>query len=243
MPRFFVSPELLSSDSVDLTGPLAHQISHVLRLSPGDAITLLDDSGWEYQATLATVSGKQASARITGRTQPATEPRVRVSLFQALVTEQKLDWVLQKGTELGVAAFCPIVTERSLPARAGEAKLPRWRRIVTEAAEQSGRTRLPSVAAPRILSDCLPPPTGVLALLGAVGVEATPLPRVLAALAAPPAEVWLLIGPEGGFTAEEVALAREAGVQPIAVGPRILRTETAGLAAAAALMYALGEWN
>jgi 16S rRNA (uracil1498-N3)-methyltransferase len=251
MHNFFVASDILAHDSVVLTGPIAHQLSRVLRLTPGEHIVLLDDSGWACEAQLEQVGPDRALARILSRSQPQTEPRVHLTLCQALVTENKMDWILQKGVELGVSAFVPLTTQRSLPARAGN-KLARWQRIVTEAAEQAGRARLPTIAAPRPLAACLPPerrspdrppPDDALALIGWVSAEAEPLAQVLRALPAPPARVALFIGPEGGFTTEEAAQARAAGVRPVAFGPRTLRTETAGLAATAALLYALGEWG
>ena len=243
MQRFFVPPEWLAADPVVLTGPLAHQLSRVLRLAPGEQIILLDDTGWAYEALLEHVAPERALARIVARTQPRTEPRVHLTLCQALIAEQKLDWVLQKGVELGVSTFVPLATQRSLPARAGANKLARWQRIVTEAAEQSGRARLPRVEAPRAFADCLPPPEDALALIGWVDAEAEPLGQVLHALASPPSRVWLFIGPEGGFAPDEVQWARAAGVRAVSFGPRTLRTETAGLAATSALLYALGDWD
>ncbi len=243
MQRFFVPPEILAADPVVLSGPLAHQLCHVLRLEAGAHIALLDDSGWEYAAELLHVTPQRTEAHIIARTRPDTEPRVRVTLYQALVSEQKLDWVLQKGTELGVSAFVPVVTARSLPARAGVSKLARWRRILTEAAEQSGRTRLPTVAAPQLLTGCLPPPPETLALMGVADGECTPLPEVLRGVPQRSASLALFIGPEGGFAPDEVERARAVGVRMVSFGPRTLRTETAGLAAVAALMCTLGEWE
>jgi len=242
MQRFFIAPETLEHDPVVLSGPVAHQLCHVLRLQPGTRIALLDDTGWQYTAELLHVTPQRAEARILSRQRPQTEPSVHITLYQALVVAHKLEWVLQKGTELGVSAFVPLVTARSLPARAGASKLARWQRIVTEASEQSGRVRRPRVESPRALTACLPV-TADLALLGAVDDRATPLSAVLEARAERPRTIALFIGPEGGLAPDEIEAARASGIHPISLGPRTLRTETAGLAAVAALMYALGEWQ
>ncbi len=236
-----------------LAGPLAQQISRVLRLRPGEHITLLDDSGWAYEAELVSVAPARATARLVGRTQPQTEPRVRLMLYQALAREQKLDWVLQKGTELGISVFAPVTTERSVVgarAYAGRAKLERWQRIVIEAAEQSGRARLPQVMPIRSFHEtCEPPPPGVLALIASVSAEARPLGPALRSAgigdqhAQPLREIRLYIGPEGDFTFDEVALARQTGIVPVSLGPRILRTETAGLVTFSAILYGLGEFG
>ena len=247
MHRFFVSPECLQGETISLTGPLARRLSRVLRLCPGDQVILLDDSGWAYKVELEGVGPDQVAAHLVGASQPQTEPSTRLLLYQALPKAKKLDWVLQKGTELGVSTFVPLLAQRSVVRREerdAERKLARWRRIVTEAAEQSGRARLPKVLPPRsFVEACETPPPGALALMARVGDEAMPLGRALRPLLdrAAPLEVRLFVGPEGGFSPGEVARARQAGIVPVSLGPRVLRTETAGLVALSAILYALGD--
>jgi 16S rRNA (uracil1498-N3)-methyltransferase len=252
MHRFFVSPAALQCAPVILTGPLAGQLCHVLRLRTGAHIVLLDGSGWAYEVELQAVTPNRTVAHIVDKWQPQTEPRVRLVLYQALLKEHKFDWVLQKGTELGVTAFVPLITERAVvrPAGAEETKLARWQRVVTEAAEQSGRARLPQVLPPLPFSQaCAPPPMGTLAMLAWVSEGTFPLGQVLrtygseAHAAGALKEVRLYIGPEGDFTLAEAASAQQAGIMPISLGPRILRTETAGLVAFAAILQALGEFG
>jgi len=245
MHRFFVSPEIVAQDAVTLRGPLAHQLGRVLRLRPGAEIALLDDTGWAYRVALEAVQPEVARGRIVARWQPETEPRVAIALYQAVPKGSRFDWALQKATELGVAAIVPLITERMVVAMAeasGE-KLARWRRIVQEAAEQAGRARLPAVSAPvPFARACEPPPTGALGLIACLHPAVQPLRAALATL--PPeslAAVRLYIGPEGDFSPGEVAQAVKAGLIPISLGPRILRTETAPLAALSAILYALGE--
>lgn len=245
MHRFFASPASLAQDPITLQGDLARQLSRVLRFRPGEHIVLLDDTGWAYEVELTAVSPSQCTARHVTRWQPQTEPTLRLLLYQALTRETKFDWVLQKGTELGVAAFVPLLASRSLihsAAQISPARLDRWFHIVTEAAEQSGRARRPAILPVRTCrqacEDLAPHAVGWIA---SPQPEAQPLGQVLRSLTTRPAEVHLFIGPEGGFTDEELETAARFGVRPISLGPRILRTETAGLAASAAIFYALGE--
>lgn len=255
MHRFFVSPECLRDGRVSLTGSLGRQLSRVLRLRPSDHIVLLDDSGWAYEVELDRVTRGLATGHIVGAWEPRTEPSARLVLYQALPKGRKFDWILQKGTELGVSTFVPLVTERCVRARGKRDeghKLARWRRIVAEAAEQSGRAHLPRVLQVTPFAEaCEAPPSDALALMASVGDEAVPLSKALRSLedaaphlrvAAPHLrEVRLYVGPEGGFAPREVALAREAGIVLVSLGPRILRTETAGLVALSAVLYALGD--
>jgi len=248
MQRFFVPASWLREEEISLTGPLAHQLSRVLRLRPGAHITLLDDSGWAYEVILDHLSPERATAHILAKTQPRTEARLRLHLYQALSRESKFDWVLQKGAELGVSTFVPLLTARSL-IRASEAlnerKIARWQRIVAEAAEQSGRACLPKVLAPqRLAAACEDIPVEALALIAWVSPETRPLGQVLHSMDDRGVqEICLFIGPEGDFTPLEVECARQARVVPVSLGPRILRTETAGLVALSAILYALGEMD
>ncbi len=242
----FLVAEWLATDPVHLTGALAHQLGRVLRLRPGDHVALLDDGGDEYDVELLSLGAREVTARVVGRSRPAGEPGRELVLHPALPKAKKLDWVLQKGTELGATAFEPLVSRYCVPQGGEEpgAKLERWRRIVAEAAEQAGRTRLPRVAAPvDFAAACAAAAPAALHLILSPAEGALPLRLALAAREPlPPAlAVHLYVGPEGGFSPEELALAAASGLVAVSLGPRILRTETAPLAALAALGYALGE--
>jgi 16S rRNA (uracil1498-N3)-methyltransferase len=245
--RFFVPHSALSGDEARLEGDVAHRLSRVLRLEAGAAVVLLDGSGLEYETRLDVVGPHRVTGTVVGRRPGRPEPRVRLVLYQSLVKGERFDWVLEKGTELGVAAFVPLLSRRNVvraaPGRSGRPE--RWRRVVREAAEQCGRCVLPEILPAEGLNEALSEAAD-LCLLPWEGEEALGL--AVALRGARPAleaverpRVAVLIGPEGGFGAEEVALARRAGAQVVSLGQRILRSETAGIVAAAAVLYELGE--
>lgn len=239
MNRFFLPGAPLSVDQlVDLT-PLAHQLYAVLRLRAAVEIILLDGDGFEYPTRLQVVERTHASGLILARRPVQREPAMAVTLYQSTLKGDKFEWVLQKGAELGVARFVPVISERSLvrPASALLKKYARWRAIVREAAEQCGRGRIPEIADPLLWGEAVGLAKGVRFLPWEEAT--TSAPRLGAAVSAQvtgmAAEVCLAIGPEGGWAAGEVAAATEAGWQLVSLGPRILRAETAALTAVAVL--------
>ena len=236
MHRFFLPPEAFHGEQVFFPPDLARQIRSVLRLQPGDAVLLLDGLGHAFRAELSFVERSRAGARILERKMATGEPAGDLILCQALSKGERFEWVLQKGTELGVTTFQPMVTQRTVRKTPGKGRWPRWRRIIREAAEQSGRARLPRLLEPISFEEAVAAGSG-LCLLPAVSAT-TPVTRALAAASWP---VTLFVGPEGGFAAEEVALAEASGVLPVSLGPRILRTETAAVALVTLAMAALHE--
>jgi 16S rRNA (uracil1498-N3)-methyltransferase len=257
MHRFFVSPDQLEDDKVTITGPAAHHIRDVLRLSSGDSIVVLDNSGWEREVEILEVGREQVVGRVLSKTLATGEPRTKVSLFQGVLKGSQFELVLQKGTELGIVEFVPIISQRCVIASLDDVskRMSRWQRIVQEAAEQSRRGRLPRLESAMTFSQACERAkrTGGLSLIPwedearvhlklvfGKGEKGT---RKSSALTFPdrPFSVNLFIGPEGGFTLEETTLAQRYGIIPITLGPRILRAETAGLVAAAAILYELGD--
>lgn len=244
MHRFFVEPSALAGEWAILSGPQAHQLLHVLRLRPGARILLLDDTGWEYEAELISLGTREAQARIRARRPSTGEPRIRVTLYQAVLRGPRFEWVLQKGTELGVSAFVPIVTARCVAVpRDAQAKLVRWETIIREAAEQAGRGRLPRVSLPVAFAEACATVRTEGALIAWEEERGTGLRAALDESRGRETSWALFIGPEGGFTSEEVAFAQSHSIRPAHLGPRTLRAETASIAAMAALFYALGEWG
>jgi 16S rRNA (uracil1498-N3)-methyltransferase len=234
--RFFIQASDIEGGQVRLSPEQSHKA--------GDTIVVLDDSGVEYEVTLTGVCLRQTVGRVTGQRPARGEPATELVLFQSLLAREKFEWVLQKGTEVGVAQFVPVLTERSLvrARRIEEQKLDRWRRIVTEAAEQSQRGRIPKIA------PIVPFPEAVAQLGGfdrrliaAPFHKTVSLHEALQGAKGSEVSIALMIGPEGGFTEEELALAQEKDAVPIGLGPRVLRTETAAVVAAALILYEQGE--
>lgn len=247
MHRFFISPGLLAHSPVILTGDQAHQIRRVLRLRPGDQVILLDGEGWAYEADLIAVSAKDVRLALVRRTRAEGEPPVHITLYQAVLKGERFSWALQKGTEAGVSAFVPLVCERSVidDLQVVEAKRDRWRRIIQEAAEQCGRGYMPDLLPAQLLRQAVKTPgqQGALRLIPWEGERATPLRAALSGCNLNDGmHIELFVGPEGGFTDVEVDWARRHGVQPVTLGPRILRAETAGLVAVSAILYQAGEF-
>lgn len=245
MHRFFVSPTDISGETVTFPRDISRQIGRVLRMSPGDEVTALDDTGWEYIVSLSVVNTTRVEGRIINRRKGHGEPAVRLTLYQAMIRPERFEWALQKCTELGVSRFVPIITHRterrSRDVSANRRK--RWRRIIREAAEQSRRSRLPALEDPQTLEEALksaPRPV----LMAWEGETVHSLRSSLESRSHEedgPGTVSIIIGPEGGFDHAEVELARKYNVATIGLGSRILRSETAAVALTTAVMYESGE--
>jgi 16S rRNA (uracil1498-N3)-methyltransferase len=249
--RFFVSPDAIQGDIVHIDDPaLAHQIGNVLRLRPSDEVTLLDNTGAEYLARLDTVERHSVSAQIAARQLAAGEPRLKLALYVALLKAERFEWILQKGVELGVSVFVPIICERSVIDAAGAigaGKIERWERIVREAAEQSRRGRLPELhPAQPFAAACEQATRDGQTLLLWEGSGGRPIKQLLRAdpprldVASPPS-LAVFSGPEGGWTEGEVATAIMYNINLVSLGSRTLRAETAPIAAAAVIFYEHGD--
>lgn len=239
-------PELLAQETVRLTGGLAHQIHNVLRMQPGQQVTLLDNSGWEYTVELTAVSSKDVQGQVVGRSVKANEPRTKITLYQSVLKGSRFEWALQKGTELGISEFVPVIASRCILQNLAdaEAKFPRWQRVILEAAEQCGRAKFPALLpAVMFAAACeRAGDGGSLALMPWEEETTFTLKWVLRPQGTErPFNISLLVGPEGGFTAEEASRAEGYGIRTVTLGPRILRAETAGMVAAAAIFYEMGD--
>jgi 16S rRNA (uracil1498-N3)-methyltransferase len=243
MHRFFVPPELLKAAGATVSLPmeLAHQVHDVLHLAVGEQLVLLDNSGDEMLVTVKKSSRVGVAVQLLERRAGKNESRVRIILCQGLLKSARFEWILEKGTELGVAVFVPTLCRRSMAGLqdAGSSKIQRWRRIIQEAAEQSGRSRLPELLPIRSLMHALNDiPQDALAIMPWEEEPRHNLHKAISPGIAP-MTVILFIGPEGGFMAEEVMLAQRHAVQIVTLGPRIMRAETAALATIANVIYEL----
>ncbi len=242
--RFFVPLSQFEGNSVRLSAEQAHQVCHVLRLKAGDAIIVLDGAGNEYDVKLTTAHRCEAVGQITDRRKAMGEPAVEIALFQSLLSREKFEWVLQKGTEVGVSRFIPVQTERTLvrARQIDSKKIVRWQRIVTEAAEQSHRGRIPDIEPAIPFAQALSRLSEFdRSLIAATSGPAGTLTEALAGGDQAMTSVAILTGPEGGFSDDETAQARAAGAVPVNLGPRILRTETAALVVPALVLHELGQ--
>lgn len=228
---------------------ITHQVRDVLRLNVGEQLILLNNSDYEYICKLTKSDRMGVAVQVTGYQQVERESSVRIILYQGLLKSARFEWILEKGTELGVAAFVPTLCRRSLSGLedAGEAKIQRWQRILQEAAEQCGRARLPELRPIQPLMNALNSiPADATALMPWEEERTRTLREGLQAVRPSMTEhgekectIVLFIGPEGGFTVEEVKQAQRQGVQTVTLGSRILRAETAALTTIANVMYAL----
>jgi 16S rRNA (uracil1498-N3)-methyltransferase len=234
MQRFHFPAPMAIGATVDLPETIAHHL-HVLRMQAGDAVVLFNGESGEYRAILASIEKRRAQVRIEAFDAREAELPYAITLAQALPEGGKMDWIIEKCVELGAAAFQPLQAQRcvvKLGADRAPKKIAHWQAIAVAACEQSGRNRVPQVAQPLALASWLDQARPDVRLM--LSPRATmSLPQWAAQH--PPQSVSLLIGPEGGFSADEEAAALRHGVIAVSIGPRILRTETAGIATISAL--------
>lgn len=240
---------LLEHTEIELPSDIAHQVRDVLRVTPGAVIQLLDGYGATYTTEVLSLDRRRVVVRLGAREEQQAEFPCQVILCQGMLKAAKFEWILQKATELGVAAIQPLLTERAVAATemTGEARQRRWQRILAEALEQCGGDRLPTLSAPRPLMHALASlPADAIALFPWEEADAAPLRATLARAIATAGglpvikEVHIFIGPEGGFSAGEAALARRHGALLVTLGARILRAETAALVATTLTLDTLG---
>jgi 16S rRNA (uracil1498-N3)-methyltransferase len=236
--RLFVPPGAFRGDELHLDGERLHHARTVLRLGPGDELVVTDGAGAEFRVEIGRLGRAAGSARVVERSAPRRESPLRTVLAQAVPRGDRFALVLEKAVELGVTCIRPVLSGRTLPSGGGGPA--RWQRIVEGALAQSGRTRLPELSAPAawpqlISEDGLPSLRLLLWERAHSGLHA-----VLDGLPAP-AAVLVAAGPEGGWSPEEAELALRAGFLAVHLGPRILRSETAGVAALAVLQHRWGD--
>lgn len=240
--RHFVDCALAEGSRIALPEDAVAHLVRVLRMGVGDPITLFNGDGFDYPARISSLSKKSAEAQVTAQCEVGNESPLRLTLAQGIARGEKMDLILQKATELGVARIAPVITERTEVRLDGERAAKRmlhWRGVVTAACEQSGRACVPVVLEPQALASFaaneVPGLRFILDPLADKGIADAGI--------GVDQPVTLLIGPEGGLSERDRLVLRAAGYQGLRLGPRILRTETAGLAALAAINAIYGDWR
>lgn len=240
--RSYISESLLVGQELVLSELASNHLVRVLRLGLGDACVLFNGDGFDYQAKITSVAKRGAGVEIISSHAVTNESPVHITLVQGIARGEKMDWILQKATELGVQRIVPVITDRTevkLDSERSDKKMNHWLGVVASACEQSGRARLPEIIEPCPLSHWPQhdknfnkfalDPNGVFGFSDLATTK--------------PIAVSLAIGPEGGFSERDLATLKAGGFQGLRMGPRILRTETAGPAAIAALNVLCGDWR
>jgi 16S rRNA (uracil1498-N3)-methyltransferase len=250
MTRIFLSPEQLASDELVISGNNARHLALVLRIEAGAPIEVLDGEGQKYTCIVKSSHKKEVIAEILNKEPYSVESPVAVTLCQGIARGEKMDLIIQKSTELGVNKIIPVITERSQVRNTN--KLDRWRKIAASASQQSGRDKIPEILEPQELKQLLIPPDipltkgrtkeGSLKLILSETYKEQNLKKILKAEKSI-TQILLLIGPEGGFSKEEITRSVENGFLEVSLGPRILRTETAPIAVISIIQYDLGDMS
>jgi 16S rRNA (uracil1498-N3)-methyltransferase len=240
IPRIHCDFKLGPGAQFALAPEAAQHVAKALRLKAGDALVVFDGRGGEYDATIQRIDRDRVDVKVGGWSAVDRESALAVGLAQGLPEADKMDWIIQKATELGVGWIQPIVCERSVVRLSGERAERRalhWHRVAIAAAEQCGRTSIPEVRPVQTFVQWIAAPATVARWMLVPGAEP------MAARPAPTAPLELVVGPEGGFSEREHDLALGRGCEPVSLGPRVLRTETAPLAALAAMHALWGDFR
>jgi 16S rRNA (uracil1498-N3)-methyltransferase len=246
MSRFYVENPHWVGSEIEISGAEARHIQKVLRLQEGDEIVLFDGKGMEYWGTIESQRFNRITVKIGKTDTPRRESPIEVILGQGLLKGDKMDYVLQKTTEMGVSAIFPFTSLRTIPDLGGERserRWNRWKRIVVESAKQCGRTVPPKVEAIRDLTSILEWPVGDLVRLILWEKEELSLKERMGEIDKKSRKFLFLVGPEGGFCEREISAAQGNGFIPVGLGARILRSETAGVAMLSILQYEFGDWG
>jgi 16S rRNA (uracil1498-N3)-methyltransferase len=243
MPTFFVASDAIVPPTVRITGPLLHHLRQSLRLQSGETLSVTDDRGIRYRTEITEVTGQVLVGRILDTTTAPAKGGASIILAQALLKGEKMDWVIQKATELGVDRIVPVLAAHSVVRPRTDRidhQRARWQRIALEAAQQSEGWFVPVIDEPATVAELLSrPKSAVSKILLAERSSGSSLTTV--PLPGTGDDVWLLIGPEGGWEKEEVPQVLQQGFVAVTMGPRIMRAETAAIAAISVLQSRLGE--
>ncbi|MFH1995680.1 MAG: 16S rRNA (uracil(1498)-N(3))-methyltransferase [Candidatus Omnitrophota bacterium] len=239
MSRFFVSPEAVRGGEIFIEGNEARHLLNVLRLKVKDPVVIFDGTGKEYYGTIASAVKKHVVVAVTETKDAPLKKRREVVLFQAIPKKDRMDYIVEKATELGVEAIVPVITDRTVVRLDDErscVRQTRWERIALSASEQCGRRVVPAIERPRLFSDAVASIDGRSdALIACLADDTRDIGTVLPERRQE--KVLVFIGPEGDFTAGEVNAAIEKGAVPVSLGPLVMKSDTAGLAVIAMINY------
>lgn len=240
LPRFFENQSFAPNTEITLSDDVVQHVSRALRMRSGDQLQLFNQLGEQYLAELTAVEKRSATARLLHAQPAPTESPLQVSIGQSLSRGERMDYAVQKSTEMGVTSITPLFSSRcevKLPSDRQQKRVQHWQQIAISACEQSGRVKPPAINLPKTLENWLQQQDAELKLVLHHHSQ-QPLAEMTA-----PTSVALLIGPEGGLTADEVELAQSYGFKALTLGPRVMRTETAPVAALTLMNYLWGDLN
>ena len=245
MPKFFTARENIKESTLIIDNEDANHIKKVLRIGVGDEITVCDGAGTDYRVKVANILKSSIECEILERVKCDTEPEIEITLYQGLPKAAKMDYIIQKNTELGISRIVPAKLSRCVVKLEGksaeEKKCERWQKIANEAAKQSGRGVVPKISEPMDIDGIIESvKDSDLAFVPYECEEESRLKNLLKTANAAK-KISFIIGPEGGFDASEIEKLKNAGVKPVTLGKRILRTETAAEAVVSMLMYEYDE--
>lgn len=247
MPKFFVLPEKVRDNKILIDTDDVSHITRVLRLGVGDEILVCDSSGTDYEVKISEVLEKSIICDIISENKSDTEADLELILYQGIPKGTKMDLIIQKTTELGIARIVPVEMQRCVVKlenrKAEEKKVSRWQKIAEEAAKQSGRGKIPEISMPVTLKEAIDEMSELDLSFVPYECEDKNLLKPILQKNKNAKTAGFLIGPEGGFDVSEIELIKAKGIFPVTLGKRILRTETAGLAVASMVMYEIGDIN
>lgn len=247
MPKFFVLPEKVCDNKIVIDTEDVSHITRVLRLGVGDVLDVCDSLGFDYEARITEIQDKTIILDIISKKKSDSESNISITLYQGLPKASKMDYIIQKNTELGINKIVPVIMDRCVVKlenqKAEEKKVIRWRKIAEEAAKQSGRGIIPEIAMPVTLAEAAEEMKKTDISFVPYECEEDGCLRTVLRNNESQQTVSFLIGPEGGFSASEISKLKSYGIKTVTLGKRILRTETAGMAVTAMVMYEIGDIN
>jgi len=244
MKRFFIAHSEIMKNSPAIEGPDAHHIAKVFRLKPNDHIILIDGSGLEYEAEITSLSKNKVTVSIIKKYSPATESPVRIIVGQGYLKDKKMDMLIRHLTEIGIAQWIPLTSEYSVPKpdmKKINSKIQRWEMIAKEAVKQCKRTRVPEILPPISFQEAVEKNSRMDLKIIFYENETVSLSKTIVPLNQNPSTIFALLGPEGGFSYKEIALAKSNGFIIASLGPRILRAETASISACTLIQHLFGD--